>query len=259
MRRIQHSILILLVLTGFCPNAFADGGLLSLTTPRGAPITVLPEKPAGSGPFPAVILGSGSGYPMQGPILAKVSDSLVKAGFAVFRFNWAYYVKDPVNGKQSKDRQAEIEDFNTVLGYARQQPWVDKTRLIVGGKSLGSIIAWRVLRTTPDLEAALLLTPVCSAGKPAIAPADNYPDVGTETRPTAWILGDTDSACAPAVLYGFLAKAGGPARVDVVAGNHSLESGKSPEADAGNADRLDTLSKLAVDFAEAVLARSAIP
>lgn len=61
-------------------------------TPRGAEVEVIAEKPAGKGPFPAVILGSGSGYAMRQPILARLAQDLVANGVAVYRIDWAYRV-----------------------------------------------------------------------------------------------------------------------------------------------------------------------
>ena len=133
---------------------------------------------------------------MKLPILDRVAKALVAQGIAVFRFDWAYYVKDPEHGVPSKDRAAEIEDMNTVLALARKQPWVDASRIAVGGKSLGSIIAWRILRANPELKGALLLTPVCSPPGPTPIAADtNYPEVSKEGRASAWVLGDRDPVC----------------------------------------------------------------
>lgn len=98
-------------------SARADA--IRVSTPRGAAIEVLEDKPDGAGPFPAVVLASGSHYPMRSAILERVARSLVADGVAVFRFDWAYSVKDPVHGSQSKDRVPEIEDMTAVLNLAR--------------------------------------------------------------------------------------------------------------------------------------------
>jgi dienelactone hydrolase len=229
-----------------------------IVTPRGAAVEIIEERPASAGPFPALVLAAGAGYDMRQPILEHVAHALAGAGIAVFRFDWAYRVADAEHGRPSADRAAEIEDLTTVLARARKAPWVDPRRIAVGGKSLGSIIAWRVLRQTPDVKGALLLTPVCNPKPPPSPklPEGNYPDVGAETRPSAWILGKTDPVCAPAVLYKYLAAAGGSAQVSVVRGDHAFEEGPSSDARnaAGNAQSLELVTRLATDFAASLLA-----
>lgn len=236
---------------------------IKIPTPRGAPIEVLEDRPAGNGPFPTVILGSGAGYTMKLPILERVAQALVAQGIAVFRFNWAYEVKDPGHGTQSKDRSAEIEDMTTVLALARKQSWVDPNRLAVGGKSLGSIIAWRVLRAEPDVKGALLLTPVCSPPGPTATPPEaNYPDVASEARPSAWVLGDHDVVCRTPILYRFVAAAGGPTRIDVVAGNHTFEDSvqaKDPSAVARTDQTIELVARLSTEFVSSLLASSTRP
>jgi len=246
------------------PDIPAPGAAIRAATPRGAIIELIEEHPPGPGPFPAVVLASGSGYDMRQPILERVAHALVAAGVGVIRFDWAYRVRDPKHGQQSADRAAEIEDLTTALALARKAPWVDPSRIALGGKSLGSIIAWRVLRHEPEVRGALLLTPVCSP-KPKLQPASsgppsspvvdgNYPDVRAETRPTAWILGKNDPACAPSILYQHLAGAGGGAQIDVLRGDHTFSEGSAYAAT--NERTLDLVERLSVDFATSVLARA---
>jgi acetyl esterase len=250
-------------------DAAAAGAAIRAVTPRGAVIEIIEDHPSGPGPFPAVVLASGSGYDMRQPILERVAHALATAGVGVFRFDWAYHVQDPMHGRQSTDRAAEIEDLTTALSLARKATWVDPSRIALAGKSLGSIIAWRVLRREADVRGALLLTPVCSpkpkltpesSGPPSPSTVDsNYPDVRSETRPTAWILGKSDPACAPSILYQHLAGAGGSAQVDVLRGDHTFSEGPSSAMGtirATNEGSLDLVARLSVDFATAVLARA---
>ena len=80
-------------------NAFGES--LKVETPRGAVLDVISDIPEGKGPFPAVVLGSGANYPMALPALEQLARQLVERGVAVFRFNWAYYTKDPQAGRSS--------------------------------------------------------------------------------------------------------------------------------------------------------------
>lgn len=218
------------------------GSSLLLTTPRGATIEIIEDKPSGDGPFPAVILGSGSNYDARQPLQEQVASQLAKAGFATIRFNWAYHVQDRENGKPSLDRRPEIEDMQTAIAYAKQQSWVDKQRIAVAGKSLGSIIGWRVFQADPELKAAILLTPVCRT-PPGLA--QQYANAADETRPSLWLLGNADPVCVTSDLYGYLGTKPNPARIAIVDGNHALAQEGQP-ADPGN---LALAAKIAAQFA----------
>lgn len=219
-------VISLLVLGLIAPTASAES--LKVETPRGAVLDVISDIPEGKGPFPAVVLGPGAAYPMALPALEQPARQLVERGIAVFRFNWAYYTKDPRAGRPSKDLVLEVEDMAAVLSKARSDPRVAGDKLFVGGKSLGSIVAWQVLRSNKELKGALLLTPICSRvtdGSSAPTPTGDagYPGVASEVRPLAFILGEQDPLCAAPLLYRFAAGSGSTSRVAVVAGDHTFQ------------------------------------
>lgn len=226
----------------------------NLSTPRGASIEIIQEIPKGSGPFPVVILAAGQGYHMRLPLMEKLSQSLAANGIAVLRFDWAYFTRDPKQGKASADLSAEFEDMKTVVDFARGDQRFDQKRLMIGGKSLGSIIAWKVLRANPDLRGCLLLTPICGAGKtsPLRLPTaeESYSGLAQETRPIGFILGENDPACVKPQLYRFVADSKGPIRVAVIGGDHTFRVGSSKEADTNlQSDKnTDLAVLLASDF-----------
>jgi acetyl esterase len=83
--------------------------------------------------------------------------------------------------------------------------------------------------------------------------------VRAETRPTAWILGKADPACATSVLYQYLASAGGGTQVDVLRGDHTFTEGSRADgglATAVNERSLDLVARLSADFAASVLTRA---
>lgn len=86
-------------------------------TPRGAPIRVIVHAPEGRGPFPAVVLAPGAGSLRQ-KINEAVADALQKDGFVVYRFDWAYFVRDSAAKPSDTDRAPEIEDLQTVVVLA---------------------------------------------------------------------------------------------------------------------------------------------
>lgn len=221
-----------------------------VATPRGAEIEVIVEKPSGNGPFPAVILGSGSGYDMRQPIMERVAQGLLAQGIAVYRLDWAYRVAGTPFAQQPRDKKAEIEDMRTALALAQKDPSIDRGRILLAGKSLGSVIAWQLLRVTPEVKGAILLTPVCDPEENPEAPARFYPELGAERRPRLWIVGDADPVCPVPLLHRYIADGGAPDRVAVIAGNHSY---RSPDHPGRDRRALDLAVQLATDFALTML------
>jgi predicted alpha/beta-hydrolase family hydrolase len=197
---------------------------MQLKTPRGAIIEILQDRPRLAGRLPVVVLAGGTFYNVRQPIFESLAEALTDAGIGVIRVEWAYRVKDPQCKQHSPDRAAEIEDLRAALAHARSLEWVDRQRLILGGKSLGSIVSWHIFRDEPELRAAVLLTPI---GKPQEAGprllGDNYPEAAQEKRPSLWVLGDDDEVCTLPVLYRHLAGYAGRARTLVVGGDQDLE------------------------------------
>ena len=248
---IARTLLMLCALPS--PALAADA--LTVTTPRGATLQVVADLPAGAGPFPAIVLAPGQGYHMALPAMEQTARRLVVQGIAVYRFNWAYFSDKVKGGSPSDDLSKELEDLRTVLAVARAEPRVNPSQLSVGGKSLGSLVAWRAFAADPSLRSGLFLTPVCShvpKGQTSMVEVadENYPHVAKEHRPMAFIAGDRDPLCAPAVLYRFAAKAGTTARVAVVGGDHgfghhTLTGDAAAQAESRN---VAAVARLAADF-----------
>jgi len=232
------------------------GAAQLLATPRGANIEIIEQAPAGNGPFPLLILAPGQAFPMTMPLMEQVSHTLAANGVAVIRFNWAYYTQDANTGAPSSGLAAEVEDMKTVLDFARAQARYDKQRIAVGGKSLGSLVTWKVLHGQPGLKAGLLLTPICGNSPPSSA-TKNYPGIENEKRPLAFIMGDNDALCSSANLYRFAADAKSPVRVSVIGGDHLFRARASGEADAAKLSARNTglAAQLAADFVAQSLQR----
>lgn len=220
------------------------------------------EFPGGSGPFPAIVLAPGQGYHMACAAMEQTARSLVSHGIAVYRFNWAYFTATPHPGSPSEDLAHELQDMNAVLAIAEEEPRVARGKLSVGGKSLGSIVAWRVLAGNPLLQVGLFLTPICShipdgQSAPRSVADETYPGVAAESRPLLFISGDQDPQCALPILYRFAANAGSRARVSIVGGNHNFEA-PALTADASieaHARNLRAVAHIAANFLTEVTAR----
>lgn len=228
-------------------------------------LEVIPEFPPGPGPFPAMVLAPGQGYHMESPALSHVARALVDSGVAVFRFNWSYWSQTP-RGKPSDGLSTELRDMQQVIAQARADSRVMSSSVSVGGKSLGSLVAWRALKADPALTGAVLLTPVCSQAispmKPDQSiPAVNYPGIEQERRPLLFVLGDSDPLCDPKVLLRFAAEAEGGVRVSVVDGDHSFNSADLPPAqrDAALKQTLGAVSDAVARFAATLGSRAPAP
>lgn len=220
----------------------------------GANISAIVDLPGGSEKVPAVILAPGQGYHMRLPVLESAARALVAQGFAVFRFNWTYFSSEP-RGKPSADLSLEIQDMQAVISAARAHGRVDERKVSVGGKSLGSVVAWRTFVADQKLQSALLLTPVCSRVPKGESAAksearENYPEFGPERRPSLWVSGNSDPLCEPVSMYGFAAAGQSSARIAIIGGDHSFENKTLPpsQAEAFRNSNLHLASALAVEF-----------
>jgi predicted alpha/beta-hydrolase family hydrolase len=232
--------------------ARADG--LTVIGSDGAQLSIVADFPAGEGKYPTIVLAPGQGYHMALPAMEAVARSFNEQGIAVFRFNWAYFTRVP-KGQPSNDLSTELQDLRAVLEVARKHPKVDTKNLSVGGKSLGSLVAWRALATDSQLRSALLLTPICSRlqkgeTEPRSEALQNYPSVDSERRPTLWISGNSDPLCTSSILYRLAETSKGSARVAIVAGDHSFENHSLSTTDAlpAHTKNLAAVSLLSANF-----------
>jgi alpha/beta superfamily hydrolase len=186
--------------------------------------------------LPAVIVAPGQGYHMDLPILSELADRLSGAGVVVYRFNWNYYAKDPSNGRPSDELKNEIQDMRAVVALARADNRVKTARIAIGGKSLGSLVAYRVYQSDASLAALALLTPVISRakddeGKPLPSPIsvadEDYPEFRKLARPVAMATSDQDPHCDLNVLADFLEGLNVPLKI--VGGDHSWNVSADPK------------------------------
>lgn len=247
---IRSGFAILLALLG-APVLAAEAVVV---TPRGAELSVLIDVPEGAGPFPAIVMAPGQGYHMRLPLMAQGAERLRAAGVLVYRFDWAYRGKSGPAGEPSEGLLAEEEDIASVLATLRKDARANPKQLFVAGKSMGSVLAWRVMQKESGLRGGVFLTPICSHDKGGVIESDadeNYPLAARVKAATLFLAGDQDPMCAPVPLYRFAASLGGETRVAVVAGNHSLVLPADASASAANLDLATlTLTRFVLDHAK---------
>jgi pimeloyl-ACP methyl ester carboxylesterase len=118
--------------------------------------------PEGEGPFPAVVLVSGSGSQDRNeeifghkPFLV-LSDRLTKAGIAVLRYD------DRGAGQSTGDASAATSadlsmDAEAALRFLREQPKIDAGRVGIAGHSEGGLIAPMVAARSEDVAFIVLM------------------------------------------------------------------------------------------------------
>jgi predicted alpha/beta-hydrolase family hydrolase len=193
------------------------------------------------------------GYHMKLPALAETAKALAAHGVAVFRFNWSYFTAKP-EGQPSPDLAKELQDLQAVLAAARRHPKVASQNVSVGGKSMGSVVAWRAFAADPSLRSGLFLTPLCGmAVKGETVPPEarrSYPGFETERRPTLFVAGSNDPLCAAPALYQLAASGPGAGRVAIVEGDHGYEEPglAPPAAEAARKRNIAAVAALAAAF-----------
>lgn len=235
--------------------AFGEAETKSLTTPRGASIPVAisaPTKAAGTfqnaeGKHPAVLIAPGQGYHMGLPLIAGFAEEAANAGLVAYRFNWAYTA---AKGRPAPDLATEIEDMETVLKAVLADPRVDPARVFIAGKSLGTLVSYRVFQSHPKLKALFLLTPVARGGV-----EQNYPKLAETTRPILLTLGNRDPLCPLPTLYAALAATKGNVATVVVAGDHGMNVGsyKDPAFTKRNAANIGVALKGTIHWIRLIL------
>jgi predicted alpha/beta-hydrolase family hydrolase len=200
-----------------------------------------PKAPNGA----AVVLAPGRGFPAKSPLLPVCAERLADAGFAVVRFDYAYYAAK--DGAPSPDLSAETADMEAAIGYAKKLDGVSK--VILAGKSLGSVIALEWANAHPnDLAGLALLTWVVDDPK---APAEALPQAASLKDcpyPALVLDGTDDSMASPSVLYDVASKCKHPPQIVMVAGDHGF--GSPSQDDAETAENVDVAARSFVLWAK---------
>jgi dipeptidyl aminopeptidase/acylaminoacyl peptidase len=124
-------------------------------------------RPRGPGPFPGVVLNHGyidPSYYVTGQGLAREQDWLARAGFAVLHTDYrGHAASDPVPALDREVRLGYTRDaVNAVLALERE-PYVDRGRMAMLGRSMGGGVTLNALVARPDLvEAAVIYASVSS-------------------------------------------------------------------------------------------------
>ena len=189
-------------------------------------------KPDGDGPFPLAIINHGKS-PGNTHFQARAryivaSRELVRRGYVVaipmragFSRSTGNYVEGGCNIAGNGDRQAQY--LHSALDYMAQQPYVDRSRIIVMGQSHGGLTAMAFAgETYPGVRGIVnfagglrLVASECSGWQQSLVQA--YQKYGHSARiPSLWFFGENDSYFGPDLakrMYNAFAQAGGKAKI----------------------------------------------
>lgn len=189
----------------------------SLKTPRGATVHVIAHVPQSQKPLRALLVAPGKSCNAKGSLFEALGQMGEKKGLVVFRFEWSYCNNNPQRPSPSPGLKNEIEDFQTVLTFMKSLSSVNSQEIFIGGKSLGSVVAYSVFSQFPLAKGAVMLTPVCTGD------GEYYPGFKKDPRPLLFALGNKDpDNCAIPVLAKLLKDAGPHIRTVIVGGDHGF-------------------------------------
>jgi dienelactone hydrolase len=146
----------------------------------GRPMEGVMLKPAGEGPFPAVLLSHGLGGSAQ-VMMRTRGEELVKKGFVCIATDYTHAGdgggkadRSKIDFSQAGARPENIRRGLACLEILRQQPFVDPKRVALYGHSLGAFLTIALAAAAPDRVAAAAITAggVVQEGVAAAAPSE---------------------------------------------------------------------------------------
>jgi len=191
-------IAALALLSSFAPQALAEEINLSIPAGTRTPLAARLIVPGGPGPFATLIIAPGGGYDMDQPLTGGLAKAVAQAGFAALRFDWRFYKQ--AGARPSEGLTTEVADLNEIVAFARSDNRLDADRIFLAGKSLGSVVTWRVASSASQIRAAYLLTPICRQlgenGRNA-----NYQGLLATEKSIVLVFGNRDPLCPLPNLY----------------------------------------------------------
>ena len=197
------SLLILL----FCSASLAQTKSIDLPTHRGDSLNLdlyLYRKTA-----PTIIVSPGGEYHKGLPIISKLARKLYGLGYNVVTFNWGYFPGGQPSGRLAE----ETADLELVLEYVQSTADFDPSKIVLVGKSLGSVISHKVFSSEKELKALVLLTPVCTSyydekgeKMPFPVPVGKilYPKMKSIIRPVIIVSGHKDPRCLVPMFHNYM-------------------------------------------------------
>jgi predicted alpha/beta-hydrolase family hydrolase len=167
-----------------------------------------------------LLLAHGAGAGQTSPFLVRFATGLAARGIDAVTFNFAYLER----GRRVPDANAKLEAcWRAAIAAMRGHEKLGRSRLAIGGKSMGGRIASQVAAAAVEGVAALVFLgyPLHPPGKPQQLRARHLADVDA---PMLFVQGSRDAFGTPAELQPILQKLEAPAQLHVVeGGDHSFK------------------------------------
>jgi predicted esterase len=228
---------------------------LTIQTPRGTTVHISIDRPSALGDkFPALVIAPGQGYHKELPLVKTLAAKAAMSGVVVYRFDWSYFSADPKSGQPSADLKNEVEDMLAVVEKAKSDPSVEAGKIVLAGKSLGTLVSYQLFNSDKGYRGLVLLTPLCTDPDSGAAIGnESYPNFVANSRPISLVLGNTDPMCQLPMLYDFLRPTAGNVSVNTFTGGHSLTIGKpgdpvNAKIDDASIDSATTVAALWINF-----------
>lgn len=114
--------------------------------------------PDGPGPFGCVVMGHGFSLTRHDS-LDWYADAFATAGLAVLAFDYRHFGDSGGEPRLRFRRRRQVEDFHSAIGFAREQPRIDPTRIVSWGFSFGGAHAVETGIVDAELAAVIVLCP----------------------------------------------------------------------------------------------------
>ncbi len=192
---------------------------------------------------PCLIICPGSGYHKDLPLIAGLYDLAKQNNITVCRFNWRYFSN---KSKPSAGYKDEIEDINQIIDHLKKRPEIDSTQIYLAGKSLGSVLAYRVFNSRTDLKGLILLTPLFPDYDTALS---YYSDILKMNKPCFIAVGANDKDnCDIKALYKLAASMTNDLRLYVTGGDHGFNLDTENYQSKENTDNIDLVNKTTIEW-----------
>lgn len=152
----------------------------------------------------AVLLAHGAGADMHAVTLTAFADALAVAGIPSLRFNFAYRAA----GRGAPPRTPVLEaELRAAADALARRSGVPRSRLVLGGRSMGGRVASMVAATDGALGLALLGYPLHPPGRPDQLRTAHFSSL---TMPVLFVSGTRDTFGTPDELTAHSAAIPGP-------------------------------------------------
>ncbi len=164
-------------------------------------------RPKGAGPFPVVIFNhGGTGGSRRNVRYPEVAQFFVDRGMAVLEparrgINGSGGApNDPTNCDVSENTRAVVhamEDIDAVVAYAKSQPFLDASRLLIAGNSRGGVLSIVYAARRPDVPVKGVINFVGVWSRDSCRSPINdthFSEAGSLLKsPTLWLYAERDS------------------------------------------------------------------